>query len=91
MVNSPLHHPLKIWLHDHRRPNGFAAKRLGVSVITVSRWFMGVREMRVENRIAVEALTDGAVTRRAIEDWQAAHLTRLNKPGPDGLCAEPPP
>jgi hypothetical protein len=90
MVNSPLHHPLKIWLHDHRKPNGFAAKRLGVSSVTVSRWFMGIREMRVENRIAVEDMTDGAVTRRSIEDWQAVHLTRLN-PGGGGFCAEMPP
>lgn len=76
MVNSD-DHPLKQWLRGERLSNGIAAKALGVSSVTVSRWFMGIREMKVESRIAVERMTEGQVTRSDIEDWQAEHLKRL--------------
>lgn len=70
-------HPLKKWLKSEGRLVGWAASRLSVSSTAVSRWFMGMREMRLELRLAVETLTEGQVTRTQIEDWQAQNLKRL--------------
>lgn len=70
-------HPLKHWLHLRHCRHGVAAKELKVSEATVCRWFRGMREMRLELKKAVEVWTQGQVTRRDIEDWQANHLARL--------------
>jgi DNA-binding transcriptional regulator YdaS (Cro superfamily) len=72
-------HPLKSWLKRERRLLGWAARELKVSSTTLSRWFMGEREMGLEDRLAVEALTQGAVPRSAIDDWHVDHLKRLRK------------
>lgn len=69
-------HPLKQWVEANGLQNNVVSRGLGVSVITVSRWFSGESEMRIDRRKKIEALTDGAVTRQDIENWQAEHLKR---------------
>jgi len=80
-------HPLKQWLEARGLQNSFVSGGVGVSVITVSRWFSGESEMRLDRRKRVQEITDGGVTRQQIEDWQANHLKRFQRAKPQGLGA----
>ena len=73
-------HPLKIYRDANEIGQREIARRVDRAVATVSRWEAGERAPRIEDMIAIERATDGAVTVAAQAEWWARRQTREGAP-----------
>lgn len=73
-------HPLKTYRDARDLSQRDVALKVGRAVATVSRWEAGERVPRIEDMVAIERATEGAVTVSAQADWWAHRQSKEGEP-----------